>query len=285
LDYLCSMIELGRLNTMHILRDTSVGMFLGGKDFEDTLLPNRYVPIDKRVGDEIEVFVYLDGEERPVATTTTPFVMRDEFAYLEVKEVNRIGAFLDWGLEKDLLVPFKEQTKRLNPGDWVFVKAILDTKTNRLLATMKWKKELTLELPPFYSGEEVDVIIASETDLGYSAIVNNAYNGLLYSNEVFQDIAIGDQFKAYIKKVREDGKLDLQMQGIGASGIEPNAAKILELLEENEGKLNLHDKSSPDDIKRIAQMSKKTFKKAIGTLYKQRRIEILPEGIRLTTTE
>jgi predicted RNA-binding protein (virulence factor B family) len=274
------MLELGKLNTMVILRDTSVGMFLGGPDFEDTLLPNRYVPIDKRVGDEMEVFIYLDSEDRPVATTDLPYVMRDEFAALNVKEVNRIGAFLDWGLEKDLLLPFREQTKRVDRDERVFVKVALDEVTNRLFATMKWKKDLSDETPHYYSGEPVDAIIASVTDLGFNAIVDQKYNGLLYKNEVFKPIRIGDRVKAHVKKVREDNKIDLQLEAAGAAGIEPNAQFILDLLDDNEGTLGLHDKSDPEEIKRVARMSKKAFKKAIGSLYKKKLIELLDAGIK-----
>jgi uncharacterized protein len=278
------MVELGKINTMSILRDTSVGMFLGGPDFEDILLPNRYVPIDKRIGDEMDVFVYLDSEDRPVATTDLPLVMRDEYASLLVKDVNRIGAFLDWGLEKDLLLPFREQTKRLDPNDYVFVKVGLDEVTNRLFATMKWKKNLTEEEPHYYSGEPVEAIIASVTEMGYNAIVDLKYNGLLYQNEVFKTLRVGDHVKAHVKKVREDGKIDLQLEAGGAAGIEPNAQFILDLIEKN-GEVALNDKSSPDDIKRIAHMSKKAFKKAVGSLYKQRLIEFTETGIRKVSTK
>lgn len=266
---------------MNILRDTSVGMFLGGPGYDDTLLPNRYVPIDKRVGDEIDVFVYLDSEDRPVATTDLPLVMRDEFASLRVKDVNRIGAFLDWGLEKDLLLPFREQTKRLNRDEEVFVKVVLDEVTNRLFATMKWKKDLSEEMPHYYSGEPVDAVIASVTELGYNAVVDDKYNGLLYKNEVFKPLAIGDKVKAHVKKVREDKKIDLQLEAAGAAAIEPNAKILLDLLEENGGTLGLHDKSNPEEIKRVAKMSKKAFKKAVGSLYKQRLITINEGGIEL----
>lgn len=278
--YLCTMVELGKLNTMNILRDTSVGMFLGGPDFEDTLLPNRYVPIDKRVGDEIEVFIYLDSEDRPVATTDLPLVMRDGYASLRVNDVNKIGAFLDWGLEKDLLLPFREQTKRVNRDERVFVKVKLDELSNRLYATMKWKKDLSDEKPHYYSGEPVEVIIASTTDLGYNAIVDRKFNGLLYKNEVFKPLQIGDILTAHVSKVREDNKIDLLLEAAGAAAIEPNAQIILDLLDANEGVLGLHDKSDPEEIKRIARMSKKAFKKAIGSLYKQRRIELTDKGIK-----
>lgn len=248
---------------------------------EDTLLPNRYVPKDKEVGDSMEVFVYLDSEDRRVAITDRPLVMRDEFASLEVKDVNRIGAFLDWGLEKDLFLPFKEQTRKPGTGEKVFVKVILDEMTDRLLATMKWKKQLTTELPYIKKGTPMKTIVAGMTDLGYSVILDGQYNGLLYKNEVYRPLRIGDKITTYVKKVRNDGKLDMKMDASGAAGIEPNALKILDLLGENDGWLALHDKSDPEKIKRVAKMSKKAFKKAIGSLYKQRLISINADGIKL----
>jgi predicted RNA-binding protein (virulence factor B family) len=273
------MIELGNYNTLRILRGTSVGLFLGDEDVEDLLLPTKYAPNDFEIGDELRVFCYLDHEERPIATTPDPFIKRNDFGFLRVAEVNEYGAFMDWGLEKHLLVPFREQRSKMVPGHWYVVHCYLDEKSFRLAASTRLNKFLSNENLSVVISEEVDLLVSRKSDLGWDLIVNNRHKGLAFSNEVFQHIEVGDQLKGYVKKIRDDGKLDISLQPIGLSKLEPAADIIYNRLLSEDGVLKIHDKTPPEDIKAMFQMSKKTFKKAIGALYKERRIEIRSDGI------
>ncbi|NKI25887.1 GntR family transcriptional regulator [Arenibacter sp. 6A1] len=275
------MIALGKYSNLEILRDTSVGLFLGDEEGNDVLLPNKYVPEEFEIGDFINVFCYLDHEERIVATTLEPFVMVDQFQLLEVAEVNDFGAFMDWGLEKHLLVPFREQRNKMQEGQWYVVHCYLDEKTNRLVASNKLDKFLSNDLLTVKVLDEVDLVVTRFTDLGWEVIVNNQHKGLVYANEVFKKVAVGDKLKGYIKHIRPDNKIDVALQPIGYQSLEPAANLIYEKLLAHGGKLNLHDKSDPEDIKRQLQMSKKTFKKGIGALYKERKIEIKSDSIHL----
>lgn len=277
------MIEIGKYNTLEILRQTKVGLFLGnGNESEDLLLPNKYVPKNFEIGDEITVFVYLDHEERPVATTLTPYIQLNEFALLRVNYTNRVGAFMDWGLEKDILVPFKEQAREMEKGKRYLVYLYLDEKTNRLVASSKTNQFLNNEELTVEKGEEVDLIVSHITDLGINVIINGKHKGLLYKDEVYDDsIRTGDKLRGFIKTIRSDHKIDVSLQKQGYDNVEPNAQKILFELKANRGFLRLNDDSHPEDIKTILQMSKKTFKKAIGALYKDRLIDIKPDGIHL----
>lgn len=274
------MIELGKYNTLKIVRDTSVGLYLSDEK-DDVLLPNKYVPEEFEMGQELTVFVYLDHEERMVATTLEPYIYLNEFALLRVSYTNKFGAFVNWGLEKDLFVPFKEQARPMEKGKRYLVHMFLDEKSNRLVGSSKLNQflkndELTVEV-----GEEADLIVSHITDLGINVIINERHKGLLYANEVYDEVRTGDRIKGYIKTIRPDNKIDVTLQKPGFEGIEPNAEKILDELRASRGFLRLNDDSHPEDIKTVLKMSKKSFKKAIGTLYRQKLIEIKEDGIYL----
>lgn len=276
------MIGLGKYNTLEILRDTSVGLFLGDEDGNDVLLPNKYVPKSYNIGDPIDIFCYLDYDERPVATNLHPYIIRNTFELLRVADVSNYGAFLDWGLEKHLLVPFSEQKAKMLEGQSYVVYCYLDDVSMRLVASNKLDKFLSNEALTVSVMDEVDVLVTRSTDLGWEVIINNAHKGLVYLNEVYKTIAIGDRMKGYIKHIRPDNKIDVSLQPIGEGSLEPVAQKIYEKLRSEDGFLALHDKSDPEDIKKILQISKKMFKKGIGTLYKAQKITIKGDGIYLT---
>jgi len=273
------MIALGKFNTLEILRHTSVGLFLGDEENNDILLPNKYVPETYELGDKIEVFCYLDYDERPVATNLDPKIIVNEFQLLQVAEVNEYGAFLEWGLEKHLLVPFREQRSKMQEGQWYVVFCYLDEKSNRLVASNKLDKFISNDEPTVKVREKVELIITRQTDLGWEVIINNKHKGLVYNNEVFKRVAIGDVMAGVIKEIRSDHKIDVSLQPLGQKILEPAANKIFETLEAQGGFLPLNDKSDPERIREELQMSKKTFKKGVGTLYKARKIEIKPDGI------
>ena len=281
------MIEIGKYNTLTILRDTKVGLFLGTPEsdpegIQDILLPNKYVPNEFEIGEELIVFVYLDHEERPVATTLEPYILLNEFALLRVNYVNQVGAFMDWGMEKDILVPYKEQARPMEKGKRYLVYLYMDEKTNRLVASSKTNQFLKNEEITVEKGEEVDLIVSHITELGINVIINEKHKGLLYKDEVYDDaIRTGDRMRGYIKTIRPDNKIDVALQIQGYESIEPNADKILEELRASRGFLRLTDNSHPEDIKTVLKMSKKTFKKAIGALYREKLIEIKEDGIYL----
>ena len=273
-------MKIGHYNTLKIERLTKVGLFLSdGK--EDVLLPLKYVPKSYSIGDELIVFVYLDHEERPVATTLEPYILMDEFGLLRVNYVNNIGAFLDWGLEKDLFVPFREQARPMEKGKRYLVFAYIDEKTNRIVASSKTNQFLNNENVMLQVGDEVDLIISHITDVGINVIINDQYKGLLYKDQVYDDIRTGDRMVGYIKTIRPDNKIDVTLQKAGYKNIEPNAQKIVDELKASRGFLRLNDNSDPEDIKTVLKMSKKTFKKAIGLLYKDKQIELKEDGIYL----
>lgn len=280
------MIEIGKYNTLTILRDTKVGLFLGNptedpEGTHDVLLPNKYVPNDFQIGDEITVFIYLDHEERPVATTLEPYIFLNEFALLRVNYVNQIGAFMNWGMEKDILVPFKEQARPMEQGKRYLVYMYMDEKTNRLVASSKLNQFLNNDDITVEVGEEVDLIVSHITDLGINVIINEKHKGLLYKNEVYDDLRTGDRIVGFIKNIRPDGKIDVSVRKLGFESIEPSSQVILDELKASRGFLRLNDDSHPEDIKTVLKMSKKTFKKAIGLLYKQKLIDIKDDGIHL----
>lgn len=274
-------MKIGQFNTLTIDRDTKVGLFLtDGK--EDVLLPNKYVPKVFEIGEELTVFVYLDHEERPVATTLVPYIFLNEFALLRVNYINQIGAFMDWGMEKDILVPFKEQARPMEKGKRYLVYLYMDEKTNRLVASSKTNQFLDNETITVEKGEEVDLIISHITEIGINVIINQKHKGLVYKDEVYDDaIRTGDKMKGYIKLVRPDGKIDVSLHKQGFENIEPNSEIIMNELRASRGFLRLNDNSNPEDIKTVLKMSKKTFKKAIGLLYKEKLIEIKEDGIYL----
>lgn len=275
------MIKLGEYNTLTILRDTEPGLFLGDEEDNEVLLPNRYVPKVFEINDKIEVFVYLDNEERPVATTDKPFIKRGDFAMLRCNQVTKFGAFLDWGLVKELFCPFKEQAFKMKAGGWYLVHCYLDDETERLVASSKTNSFLDNKELTVAQFDEVDIIVSHPSELGMNVIVNKIHSGLIFQDEIYKDISVGDRLKGIVKKVRPDNKLDISLSQIGYRNIEPNAEHILNELHDNGGYIPLHDKSDPSAIKEQLQMSKKSFKKAIGTLYKDRLITIEDEGIRL----
>lgn len=275
------MIHLGQKNTLEILRETDHGIYLIDEEDNEVLLPNRYVPKSFKIWDKLDVFVYLDNEERPVATTDMPYIMRHDFALLRCNQVNEYGAFLDWGLVKELFCPFKEQAFKMKPGGWYLVYCYLDEKTNRLVASSKTNRFLDNNKLTIKQFDEVDLIVSHPSDIGMNVIVNKIHSGLIYKDNIFKDISVGDRLKGIVKKIRPGNKLDISLGQIGYRNIEPNAERIVQELQDNSGYLNLTDKSSPDAIKDLLQMSKKNFKKAIGTLYKQRQIDIKDDGIYL----
>jgi len=275
------MLHLGIKNTLRILRGTGVGMFLGDEEGNDVLLPKKYVPENAIVGEDIEVFIYRDSEDRIIATNLEPKIQLNQFACLQVKSVTAIGAFLDWGLEKDLFVPFREQNKKMEEGRWYAVYLYLDEETDRLVASCKVNRYFEKEKIDLLIGQEVDLLIFEETDLGLNAVINNKYKGLIYENEIFQRIKIGTRTKGFVKNLRDDNRVDLSLQKQGYANVEPNAARILDKLKSNNGFLDLTDKSDSNYVMYQLEMSKKTFKKAVGALYRQKIIRIEEDGIYL----
>lgn len=275
------MIEIGKLNTLTVLRETSVGLYLGDEAGNDILLPNKYIPPSLKPDDSITVFVYTDSEDRPIATTLTPKAMRDEFAYLEVVASTGVGAFLDMGLEKDLLVPYKEQSQPMDVGYAYVVFLYLDEETNRLVASGKLNKFFDPDPTGLHEGDQVSLLVYDITDLGVNVIIENRYRGLVYGSDIFKRVYIGDQLTGYIKLIRDDDRIDVVLQKPGYEGVEPNAKRILDELKANKGFLPLNDNSAPEAIYKALEISKKTFKKAIGGLYRDRQIRIEDDGIHL----
>ena len=287
-------ILLGQKNLLKAAWKVDFGMYLEGDEEGKILLPTRYVPEDLEVGDEIEVFVYLDNEERRVATTLEPKAMVGDFAYLEVAWVNEFGAFLDWGLMKDLFCPFREQKKRMETGRSYIVHVHLDEESYRIMASAKVEKWLEndklaksneksddKDRPRLRVGDKVEALIWQKTDLGFKAIIENKYGALLYDSQVFKDIHTGDKVEAYITKIRPDGKIDIALQQSGRQHTEDFAEKLLHYLQYRGGRCRLGDKSSAEEIKEQFGVSKKTYKRAIGDLYKRRLITITDDGIEL----
>lgn len=276
------MIEQGKQTELNILKRSGVGLFLSDESGEEVLLPNKYCTEEMKPGARVTVFIYRDSEDRKVATTLVPKALLHEFALLKVKAVSTVGAFLDWGLEKDLMVPFREQRQKMEEGRWYIVYVDLDQKSDRLFASNRMERYLQNDKLTVKEGEEVDLMIQQKTDLGYAAIINHTHRGLIYENEIFQEIHIGDKLKGHVKKIRNDNKIDLSLQPLGyKSTHDANSQLILEQLEKNKGFLPITDKSSPEEISTQFGISKKAFKKTLGALYKQRKIEIQPEGIKL----
>jgi len=277
------MIEIGKYNNLRILRRTPFGLYLGDESGNDVLLPTKYCPNKFELGDEMKVFVYLDHNEKEIATNIIPKILLHEFAMLQVKDVADVGAFMDWGMVKDLFVPFKEQRQRMEEGRWYIVYLDIDRNTDRLYASNQIDKILQNEDINLTAGEKVDLLVLKETDLGFTVIVNNQHKGLIYENEIFKPLNIGDKLIGYVKNIREDNKIDISLQPIGFENFnDVNTELILQKLIENEGFLAITDKSTPDEIYSTFGISKKAFKKSLGSLYKQRKISIEPNGIKIT---
>jgi uncharacterized protein len=275
------MLEIGKYNDLQVNRQVEFGYYLDAFDYGEVLLPNRYATKDLRVGDTINVIVYLDGEERLIATTERAYALRDEFAFLEVKDVNQFGAYCDWGLKKELFIPFAEQKLRLEVGRKYLVYIFLDDITERVLGTTKVAKFVDLTPPLFKEGQTIDAIIWSETDFAYKLIINNSHTGILYKNEVFKKLFIGQKLNVFIKKIREDLKIDLSLTSSEITRFDEFSELILTKLKEKNGFLKVTDNSPPELIYEVFGISKKNFKKAVGKLYKERIIMIHDDAIQL----
>jgi predicted RNA-binding protein (virulence factor B family) len=276
------MAALGRINTLAATRETVNGFYLDGGALGELLLPRKYVPASLRIGDSVEVFVYRDSEDRLVATTERPKACVGEFAGMRVKQVHpRAGAFLDWGLGKDLLLPFAEQKPKVAVGDDVVVAVILDGRDERIIATTYLGRHLSREFPRYGPGDGVDLLVCTETDLGYNAIVDGRHKGLLYRTNLADPLKIGARVRGFVKQVREDGKIDLSLDQAGYQRVGPLADQILAELERVGGRLNLDDSSEPAAIRERFGASKKAFKQALGALFRARRIAFLEPGIEL----
>lgn len=273
------MANLGRINTLKINRRTDFGLYLIDGDGNEMLLPKRYVTPNMHIGDEIDVFVYKDSEDRITATTETPKAQVGEFALLRVVATNNAGAFLDWGLAKDLLVPFREQKMRMQTGRSYIVYVYVDYNSDRIVASAKIDKFLDNRPPDYRQGDPVEIIVAQRTDIGYKVIIDNLHSGVIYHNEIFKDINIGDKMEAYIKNVREDGKIDVTLADRADRRTMELADKILMHLMSHDRHMTITDKSSPETIKNAFECSKKDFKKAIGHLYKKKLIILSPDEI------
>jgi predicted RNA-binding protein (virulence factor B family) len=274
-------LETGKYNRLHVVKKVDFGVYLNGGNGLEILLPTRYVPENCQVGDEVEVFIYHDNEGRLIATTARPVAIVGEFAWMKVKEVSGAGAFLDWGVMKDLLVPFREQKMTMNAGRSYLVYVYLDFVTQRIAASARIDKFLDNTPPVYEHNQEVDILVADETAIGYKVIINHLHWGLVYHSEVFRPLAKGEKLKGYIKEVREDEKIDVSLFPSGYGKVDGIAQQIFRTLQQNGGYLPVHDKSDADEIHALFACSKKSFKKALGALYKQQLITLEQEGIRL----
>ncbi len=276
-----SHIKLGKYNQLEVVKEVDFGVYLNGDEDGEILLPKRYVPKGTKPGDILNVFIYLDMEERLVATTLQPYVQVGEFACLEVAWVNQFGAFLNWGLMKDLFVPFREQKMKMQKGKRYVVYVHLDEESYRIVASAKVEHFLSTEKPDYQPGQEVEVLVWQRTELGYKVIVENKFSGMLYHNEIFQPLEVGMRLTAFIKQVRPDGKIDLVLQKAGARKVDDFSEVLWQYIKDNDGFTPLNDKTDAEVIYHTFGVSKKTFKKAVGDLYKKRRIVLEEDGIHL----
>ena len=275
------MIEQGKQIELKIIKRATFGLFLGDESGEEVLLPTKYCSEEMKPGDQIKVFVSKDSEGKKIATTLTPKIYLHEFALLKVSAVTGVGAFMDWGLEKELMVPFREQKQKLEVGRWYIVYLDLDLKSDRLYASNRVERFLQNDQLSVKEGEEVALVVLQKTDMGYSVIINHAHKGLIFENEIFREIRVGDKLRGYVKRIREDQKIDISLQAIGFRNFnDANSELIYKKLEENEGFLAFTDKSTPEEIYAQFGISKKAFKKSLGALYKQKLIDIQPDGIK-----
>jgi len=275
------MAILGKVNPLKVVKIVDFGVYLDGGSDGEILLPKRYVPEVCEIGDTVQVFIYNDSEDRLIATTEKPYAMVGEFAALEVVEVNEVGAFLDWGLMKNLMVPFREQKLKMEEGRRYPVFVFVDFDSKRITASAKIEKFVDESKPELEVGQEVDLLIYKKTDMGWKAVINQQYTGVLYDNEIFKEIHTGETMKGFVKQIRPDDKIDLMLQKAGFEKIDDFTLKLHALLKEADGFLPFTDKSQADDIYEEFGISKKTFKKAVGDLYKKRQILLEPDGIRL----
>lgn len=269
-------IQLGKFNRLEIIKEVDFGVYLSG----DILLPSRYVPDNSHIGDILNVFIYLDQDERPIATTLTPLVQVGEFAVLETVWKNEYGAFLNWGLMKDLFVPFKEQKEEMEIGNKYLIYAYIDTQTDRIVASSKIEKFFSNEAPNYQSGDEVNILISDRTNIGFRAIVDNKFKGMMYDNQTFQSLNVGDKIKAYVDKIRMDGRIDLLINKPGREGIDNLSEKLFDYIVRSGGFVPITDKSDPELIYNTFGMSKKAFKKSVGALLREEMIKIEENGLR-----
>ncbi len=272
------MVNIGKYNTLRVVKLVDFGAYLDGGNGVEILLPARYIQSPLNVDDEIDVFIYTDSEDRLIATTEHPYVEVGEFAYLDVLAVNKVGAFLDWGLPKDLLVPFREQKVRMRPGMRCLVYVYLDDASKRVAASAKIEKFLDNKFPEYRKGEEVQVVVYRHTEIGYKCIVDNLYSGMIYENESYASLEIGERLTAYVKWVRDDGKIDLTLKNKALERIPALASEMMDIIG-RDGVLALTDKSDSEAVKSVLKCSKKDFKKAVGMLLKQQKIRLLENGI------
>jgi uncharacterized protein len=276
------MAMIGKRNTLSIVRESGPGLYLNGGELGEILLPGRYIPRDLKQGDKLDVFIYLDSEDRLVATTETPLATVGEFACLQVVSVNqRVGAFLNWGLSKDLLLPFREHEGPLRVGQKVVVFVLLDSKTNRIIASARLHRHLSRDTPSYGNGQRVNLLITGETPLGYSAIVNNAHRGMLYRDQMSTSLAVGQKLPGFVREVHLNGKIDLSLDASGYRRVASLQQQIVSALERTGGRMTFDDDSSPEAIRDAFGVSKKAFKQALGALYKSRRIRFTNPGIEL----
>lgn len=275
------MLKIGNYNTLEVVKLVDFGVYLDGGNGLEILLPTRYIDKPLHIGDNIEVFIYTDSEDRLIATTLRPLATVGEFAFLRVQQVNKIGAFVDCGLAKDILVPFREQKMRMIQGRNYLVYLYLDDASKRIAASSKIEKFLNNTYPEYKKGQPVQALVYRKNEIGYNVIVNNLHSGMIYDNEIFTNINIGDYVTAYVKNVRDDGKIDLTLSDQIENRIDALSERILKYMMINNGSLGVNDNSSPEEIKATFGCSKKDFKKAIGNLYKARKIKIENDKISL----
>lgn len=278
-------IKLGDYNNLEIVKEVDFGLYLDGGDEGEILLPKRYVPQTYRMGEKLAVFVYLDQDERLVATTETPLAKVGSFAFLECSWVNEYGAFLNWGLMKDLFCPFREQKKRMGIGNKYVVFVYIDEESYRIVASAKVEHFLCKNFPQYAKGQEVDLLVWQKTNLGFKVLIDDKYAGLAYEDQIFKHVQTGDRMKGYIGNVRCDGKIDVTLQPVGFLQAQGFADTLLAYMKEHGGMCDLGDKSAAEEIKRRFQVSKKVYKKAVGDLYKRRLITLSDDGIRLINSK
>lgn len=276
------MIQIGKLNNLPVIKEVDFGVYLdGGEEVDSILLPRKEVPKGTKISDVLCVFLYFDSEDRLIATTREPYAMVGDFALLKVKAVNQVGAFLDWGLSKDLLVPFREQKKKMEEGRSYIVYVYYDEDTHRIAASAKLGQFFDPAEPEYTVGSEVELLIWQKSDLGYKVIIDHRYPGMLFSQDVFQTLHIGEVTLGYIKQLREDGKIDVSLAPRGYIKVEDNLQKILDYIEQEGGFAPISDKTPPQEIYDLFGISKKTFKSALGALYKQGKISLEDQGVKL----
>ena len=274
-------ISIGKYNTLQVVREVDFGIYLDGKNLGDILMPKKYIPNNTSIGDTINAFIYRDAEDRLIATTEKPYATVGEFAYLRVKAVSQHGAFLDWGLTKDLLVPYREQISRMQQDCSYIIYILLDNRSGRIIATEKFNNYLNNIAPRYEQGEAVNALIYKKTPLGYSAIINNIHTGIIYNSDIIHNISIGKHITAYVTKIREDDKIDLSLRPLGYSKVDTLRDIIIRRIREHGGSMSIGDKTDPETIKVLFGCSKKAFKMTIGTLYKEGIINISADGLQI----